>query len=93
MFGALLGLRLMTDLTAGRPEPSLGALNFSTGRGADARSLMWAPLVLDDEEAASSGLPVLRPSVRLDNLAGKCEEALLSVIPVCVYESPCMWSI
>ena len=31
MFGALLGLRLMTDLTAGRPEPPLGALNFSTG--------------------------------------------------------------
>ena len=73
MFGALLGLRLMTDLTAGRPEPPLGALNFSTGRGADTRSLMWAPLVLDDGEAAS-GLPVLRPSVRLDNPSGKCED-------------------
>ena len=75
MCGTLLGLRLMTDLTAGRPEPPLGALNFSTGRGADARRLTWAPLVLDEEEAREP--PVLRPSVRLDNPAGKYEEASL----------------
>lgn len=62
MYGTIFGLRLMSDHSfTGNPKPLTASIGIMSGKGSDARTLLWAP-VLAPLKTKELCLPMIRTS-------------------------------